>query len=108
MTESREDFNKRYERERAEREARENDFRVRLAEIGFDGPHKIEQADALMGIFGKRDIVYAICIGPPDKSWRGCGAMVRLDDAMERDGGLPPIERGINLHSAFHQEPARG
>jgi len=81
----------------AERDAATEVFREQLASMMFDGPHGITQGGPFggMGLFGSGEIRYAICLK--------CGAMVRLDDPLERDG-LPPVERSIRLHWEWHEE----
>lgn len=67
----------------------------RLRGIGFDGPFDIETGtDPLSVLFGARQ-VYVVCLG--------CGAMIMLNDPLERPDVREPIERGVHLHYLFHE-----
>lgn len=80
----------------AQRKAEEARLQEGLAAAGFDGPFVFHSGDMFSGgFFGGGALRHAICLT--------CGSMVRLDDPQEREDGAPPIERGILLHSSWHQ-----
>lgn len=85
--------------ERISERRREREARAReLADAGFDGPYALESGGLFgMGAFAP-SMSYAICIGTDDRL--GCGAMVRLDDAVEKEDRV--IERSASLHLAWH------
>lgn len=85
----------------AEREEAERQLRNALATCHLDGPFAFPQAfDPLTAVFGAGGIrdKFAVCLL--------CGAMVVLNDPEERTDG-PPVERGVQLHVAWHAEAAR-
>lgn len=94
-------FSEEFEERQAQREAELRARQEELAKCGLDGPYKIEQGGGLFGGFMSPSLFeYALCVGI-EGEWPGCGAMIKLGDAMERPG-QQPVERGVNLHCAFH------
>lgn len=85
------------------RQAAEDARRAALAEFHLDGPYPFDHGGGLtlgallFGGSGIRDS-FAVCLR--------CGAAVVLNDPEERPAG-PPIERGVRLHTAWHEEVGR-
>lgn len=87
----------------AERAEQENEQRRRLAALQLDGPFDFPRGGgfdpftALFGTGGMRDR-FAVCLR--------CGSIVVLNDPEERPDG-PPVERGVRLHTLWHEEAGR-
>lgn len=96
------DHSKTTEERIAERREREEALRQQLRALDLDGPFDFPRSgfDSMSAIFGSVRDRFAICLR--------CGALVVLNDPEERPDA-PPIERGVRLHTAWHeQETDRG
>lgn len=84
----------------AARQAAEDEKRARLAELHLDWPFPFSHGDIFGAIFnvGIRDS-FAVCLR--------CGSIVVLNDPEERPDG-PPVERGVRLHTGWHEQMEAG
>lgn len=86
----------------AQRRQAEDELRVQLAAVNLDGPHKFPTGGGFdpIGSFlgGGARSSYAICLT--------CGAVVVLEDPEELADGRQ-VERGVRLHTVWHEETSR-
>lgn len=90
-----------YDRYKAEKDERREQRRLALAAVNLDGPFEFPTGgDILGGLFGGYGArsSFAVCLC--------CGSMVVLDDPEEAADGRH-YERGVRLHTAWHQEMDR-
>lgn len=89
----------------AQRRNQEDRLREQLAAIDLDGPFDFPRGgfDPMAAMFGgggsgARDR-FAVCLR--------CGSIVVLNDPEDLGQGGAPIERGVRLHLAWHEQVTR-
>lgn len=82
----------------ARRREREERVREQLAAVHLDGPFDFPRGgfDAIGAIFGGARDRFAVCLR--------CGSIVVLNDPEDIGNGGAPIERGVRLHTAWHDQ----
>lgn len=90
----------------AARQHAKDQLRDQLGRLDLDGPFDFPTGggfgDVLGSLFGGSPArnQFAICLL--------CGSIVVLNDPEDLGNGGPPIERGVRLHTTWHEEVSRG